>query len=137
MLHAFVQLDLASWPPRFTGMPFNSFITVPTRSGSGYMVTNNYIANGRGRGVIVRGSNGQVTGNSINYIAFDAINLVPGFDPTREGGFPKAVQVHAALRVQGFTACRCLLLSKGAVPAAEGIPATIGPMAMHVVYSAV
>ena len=76
-------------------MPFNSFITVPTRSGSGYRVLNNYINNGRGRGIIVRGENGQIVSNSINYIAFDAITLVPGFDPTREGGFPKNVQARA------------------------------------------
>jgi hypothetical protein len=87
------QLNLKSWPPGFSGMPFNSFITCPSRSGSKYKLTLNQIQNGRGRGAIVRGSGGLISGNKISYVAFEAINMTPGFDATREGGFPKNVQV--------------------------------------------
>ena len=92
-----MQLSLQSWPPGFTGMPFNSFITCPSRSGNHYKITNNKIANGRGRAVIARGSNGLVQGNAISYVPFEAVNLTPGFDSTREGGFPKGVQVCGAM----------------------------------------
>ncbi|BDA44754.1 hypothetical protein COCOBI_06-2320 [Coccomyxa sp. Obi] len=79
---------VTSWPSGFAGMPFNSFITVPSRNGMNYKVTNNYISNNRGHGVVTRASGGTVSGNTIVGNSYGAIELAPTFNAV-EGAFIK------------------------------------------------
>ena len=79
-----------SWPWGFSNggssIGLGDFITVPSRDGDYYRVTNNYFYNGRGCGVIAKASNGVVSGNSINKMLYPAIELSPNF-AAKEGGF--------------------------------------------------
>ena len=79
-----------SWPWGFSNggstIGLGDFITVPSRDGDYYRVTNNYFYNGRGCGVVAKASNGVVSGNSINKMLYPAIELSPNF-AAKEGGF--------------------------------------------------
>lgn len=51
-------------------------------------VTNNYISNCRGHGIILRASGGTVSGNTIVGVTYGAIELAPTFNAV-EGAFVK------------------------------------------------
>ena len=85
-----------AWQPGFVGMPVNSFVSTPTRNGNGYAVTNNRMYNGRGRGGILRGSQGLMQNNQIGHMTGISIHMAPGLDGTREAGFIENVLVRAA-----------------------------------------
>jgi hypothetical protein len=88
-----VQLD--SWPVGFAQVTVGCFTAVPTRNGAGYMILNTFTFNGRGRGAIVRGSEGIVAGNTFKHMVFGAVWMYPGFD-TREASFIQNVVVRVA-----------------------------------------
>ena len=84
--HARLQVVVTVWPPGFASLGTGGFITVPSRDGDYYRVTNNYFYNGRGCGVISKASNGAISGNSINKMLYPAIELSPNFE-AKEGSF--------------------------------------------------
>jgi hypothetical protein len=86
------QVKLTSWPSSFSGMPFNSFTTTPTRSGQDFAVTGNFIRNCRGRGVYNRASSGLIAANTIQYLSYAGIIMTPDFY-AKEGAFIKDVVV--------------------------------------------
>ena len=104
------QVIVSVWPPGFAGLTQGSFITVPSRDGDYYRVTNNYIYNGRGCGIISKASNGVISGNSINKMLYPAIELSPNFE-AKEGSFVSNTTVGSCLTTMPMMQCTCLLYS--------------------------
>ncbi len=75
------------WQPGFVGMPAGSFVSPTSRVGNNYAITNCYIFNGRGRGLIVRASQSLIQGNTIIHMTDTSIHMAPGLDFSREAGF--------------------------------------------------
>ncbi|BDA47123.1 hypothetical protein COCOBI_09-5780 [Coccomyxa sp. Obi] len=91
--YSYLKVYLTAWQPGFVGMPANSFVETPTRNGNNYVVTNNLMYNGRGRGAILRGSQGTLQANQIIHMTGISIHMAPGVDGSREAGFIENVLV--------------------------------------------
>ena len=59
------QITLTSFPPGFASIPFDSIISVPTRTSAGAQLIGNLIINNRGRGISLQSSNGIIANNTI------------------------------------------------------------------------
>ncbi len=60
-----LQITVNAWPKAFQAMRFDSLITNMDIEGSGFVVRDNTMMNNRGRGLLVKASNGVIERNNI------------------------------------------------------------------------
>ena len=60
-----LQIKVSEWPKAFQAMRFDSLITNMDIEGSGFVVRDNTMMNNRGRGLLVKASNGLIERNVI------------------------------------------------------------------------
>ena len=60
-----LQIKVSEWPKAFQAMRFDSLITNMDIEGSGFVVRDNIMMNNRGRGLLVKASNGLIERNTI------------------------------------------------------------------------
>lgn len=63
MRHA--QVHLESWPAGLNRLKFDDTIASPSNNGNGFAIVNNTIGNLRGRGMLVKSSNGVIAHNRL------------------------------------------------------------------------
>jgi hypothetical protein len=70
-----------------------AFIYNANATGSGFMLKNNVTRNHRARGILVRGSNGIIEGNTVDWTQEAGIALFPEWGTWTQGGFVHKVSI--------------------------------------------
>ena len=70
-------MRLASWPESFNSICADDVVASPSANGNGFAIVNNTIGNLRGRGIIIKSSNGLIAGNTLFNLMHFAIELAP------------------------------------------------------------
>ena len=71
------QVKLASWPESLSLVHVDDVVSSPSANGNNFAILNNTIGNLRGRGMMIKSSNGLISGNSLFNLMHFAIELAP------------------------------------------------------------
>ena len=86
-----MQVRLKTWPKGLDRVLFDDVVACPSANGNGFAIINNVVGNLRGRGTIVKSSNGVIANNIYFNLMHWAIELAP------EWGWKEADFVHNIL----------------------------------------
>lgn len=103
-----LQIMLDDWPKSFQAMRFDSLITNMDVTGSGFVVRDNTMMNNRGRGLLVKASNGLIERNTILGPAWWGMQVkIPSFQSSSANAqisqhtWETPTKIHSSLSVEG------------------------------------
>ena len=86
-----VQVKVKTWSKGFDHVVFDDVVACPSTNGNGFAILNNVVGNMRGRGALVKSSNGIIANNVFFNLMYWAIELAP------EWGWKESDFVHNIL----------------------------------------
>ena len=81
-----VQVKIKTWSKGFDRVAFDDVVACPSANGNGFAILNNVVGNMRGRGALVKSSDGVIANNIFFNLMYWAIELAPEWG-WKESGF--------------------------------------------------
>ena len=74
-----VQVNFTFWPDSFNKIEFDDVVSSPSNNGNGFAIVNNTVGNLRGRGALIKSSDGILAGNTFFNLMYFAMEFAPEY----------------------------------------------------------